>query len=199
MRYWSSASLVLVLAIGTTASAADDKPLQSPYYPLAVGNTWNYKVGEVKFVMKVAKYEEINKQLCARVEMSVNDKVQAVEHVFVKPEDGVYRAAFENKQADPPVKFLKLPPKAGETWEVKSKIGAESLSGTFKSGEVAELMVGGTKYSNVYTSESDNLDANGTKIAFKYYFAKDVGMIKQTIKIAGQEVNIELEKFEAAK
>jgi hypothetical protein len=197
MRYWSSASLVLVLAIGTTASA-DDKPLLSPYYPLAVGNTWNYKVGEVKFTMKVAKYEEINKQLCARVEMSVNDKVQAVEHVFVK-DDGVYRAAFENKQADPPVKFLKLPPKAGETWEVKSKIGAESLSGTFRSGEVAELMVGGTKYTGVYTSESDNLDANGTKIAFKYYFAKDIGMIKQTIKIAGQEVNIELEKFEAAK
>jgi hypothetical protein len=32
-----------------------------------------------------------------------------------------------------------------------------------------------------------------------YYFAKDVGMIKQTISIAGQQVVIELEKFEAGK
>jgi len=198
MKYVSSASLVMVLALGTAGRTADDKPPQSPYYPLAVGNTWYYKIGEVKFSMKVTKYEEINKQMCARVEMSVSDKVQAVEHVFVK-DDGVYRAAFENKQADPPVKFLKLPPKAGETWDVNSKIGAEQLKGTFKSGDMAELTVSGTKYTNVYTSASDNLDANGTKIAFTYYFAKDVGMIKQTVKIAGQEVNIELEKFEAAK
>jgi len=54
-------------------------------------------------------------------------------------------------------------------------------------------------YKDVITSGSDNLDANGQKISFKYYFAKDVGMIKQTIKIQTQEVVIELEKFDAGK
>jgi hypothetical protein len=42
------------------------------------------------------------------------------------------------------------------------------------------------------------MDANGQKIGFTYYFARDVGMIKQTIKIQTQEVVIELEKFEPA-
>jgi hypothetical protein len=200
MKYLSSAlvALPLALALATPARAADDKPMETPYYPLKVGNTWYYKIGDTKFTMKVAKYEEIEKQLCARVEMSVGDKVQAVEHVAVK-DDGVYRFAFENKNAVPPVKFLKLPVKKDETWEVKSTIGAEKLAGTFKSGILDEVKVAAGAYKDVYTSASDNLDANGTKINFTYYFAKDVGMIKQTIKIAGQEVVIELEKFDAAK
>jgi hypothetical protein len=95
--------------------------------------------------------------------------------------------------------FLKLPPKKDETWEVEAKIGAEKLKGTFKSGEVSEdvkVPAGIYKKENVVTSGSDNLDANGQKISFTYFFAKDVGMIKQTIKIMTQEVVIELEKYE---
>jgi hypothetical protein len=152
--------------------------------------------------LKVVKFEDIDiegkKQTCARIEMARGDKVEAVEHVAVK-EDGVYRYMFEGKPANPPVRFLKLPPKKDETWEVNSKIGAEKLSGTFKSGEVDEVKVPAGTYKNVITSGSDNLDANGQKISFTYYFAKDVGMIKQTIKIQTQEVVIELEKFEPGK
>jgi hypothetical protein len=199
MKYLSFALLAVPLALVVgPARAADEKLAESPYYPLKVGNAWTYKIGDTKFVLKVAKFEEKNKQLCARIEMSVNDKVQAVEHVAVK-DDGVYRYAFENKEADPPVKFLKLPPKKDETWDVKSTIGAEKLSGTFKIGEMDKLTVSGKDYPNVITSSSENLDANGQKITFTYYFAKDVGMIKQTIKISGQEVVIDLEKFEPGK
>ena len=65
--------------------------------------------------------------------MAVNDKVQGVEHIYVK-DDGVVIRRLRNKPAEPAVRFLKLPPKAGETWEVKSKITGQELSGTFKSG-----------------------------------------------------------------
>jgi hypothetical protein len=199
MRYLSFAllALPLVLVLGP-ARAADPQQPETPYYPLKIGNTWTYKIGDTKFVLKVAKMEERNKQLCARVEMSVNDKVQVVEHVAVK-DDGVYRYAFENKDADPPVRFLKLPAKKDESWEIKSTIGAEKLSGTMKTSEIDKMTVGGKEYEKVIASSSDNLDANGQKISFTYYFAPNVGMIKQTIKIQGQEVVIELEKFEAGK
>jgi hypothetical protein len=197
MRYLSRAvlALPLVLALGTAARAADE-PQSSPYpyYPLKVGNTWYYKIGETKFEMKVTKFEKVDDQNCARIEMSVSGKVQAVEHVAVK-DDGVYRYKFEDKKAEPPVCFLKLPLKKDETWQVTSKIGSESLSGTFKTGTVDEVKVPAGTYKDVWTSSSDNLDANGTKISFTYFFAKDVGMIKQTISIAGQQVVIELEKF----
>jgi hypothetical protein len=204
MRLLSCALLALPLGlvVGPVARA-QEKMAETPYYPLKIGNTWTYKIGETHFTMKVVKYEDVEsegkKQTCARVEMSGSDgKVQAVEHVAVK-EDGVYRYMFENKKAEPPVRFLKLPPKKDDTWDVNSKIGAEKLSGTFKIGEEAEVKVPAGTYKDVITSASENLDANGQKISFKYYFAKDVGMIRQTIKIQNQEVVIELEKFEAGK
>jgi hypothetical protein len=202
MPYLSRAALVLplLLVLAPAARAADDLKMaaESPYYPLKVGNTWYYKIGDTKFEMKVTKLEKVDDQTVARIEMSVGGKPQAVEKVGVK-DDGLYRYMFEDKKADPPVRFLKLPPKKDETWEVKSTIGAEKLAGTFKSGEVDELKVPAGTYKNVVTSSSDNLDANGTKISFTYYFAKDVGMIKQTITIQQQQVVIELEKFEAGK
>src|SRR5438067_555865 len=100
MKYRISIPLALSLMFAI-ARAADDKLAESPYYPLKVGNTWHYKAGEAKIVFKVAKYEEFEKQLCARLETSVGDKVVAVEHVAVK-DDGVYRHAYSNTKVDPP-------------------------------------------------------------------------------------------------
>jgi hypothetical protein len=195
-------ALPLALVVGP-AARAQEKMAETPYYPLKVGTTWQYKIGETHFTLKVAKLEEVEaegkKQMCARVEMATADgKVQAVEHVAVK-DNGVFRYMFEGKKAEPPVMFLKLPPNKGDTWEVESKISTEKLKGTFKTGEVDEVKVPAGTYKSVITSGSDNLDANGQKITFTYFFAKDVGMIKQTIKILTQEVVIELEKFEPGK
>jgi prepilin-type processing-associated H-X9-DG protein len=166
------------------------------YYPLQLGNTWYYKIGESKFEMKVTKFEKVDGQNCARIEMSVGGKVQAAEFIAVR-QGGVYRYGFQDQRAEPPVKFLELSGLPGHTWEVKSAVGAEKLAGTFKNGIVEKMTVPAGTFRNVVTSSADDLDASGTKISFTYYFAKDVGMIKQTIKINGQDVTMELEKFEA--
>jgi hypothetical protein len=167
------------------------------YYPLKVGNTWHYKIGDTKMVLTVTRFEKIADQTCARVEMRTGGNTQAVEHIALK-DGGVYRYGFEGKQAEPPVKFLEHPERLGHTWKVKSAIGGEKLSGTFKIGKVDKLTVPAGTFHNVVTASSEDMDANGQKIGFTYYFAKDVGMIKQTIKILTQEVAIELEKFEPA-
>ena len=127
MKYLSCGLLAVPLALLVgPAARAQDKMAETPYYPLKIGNTWTYKIGDTHFTMKVVKYEEVEsegkKQTCARVEMSGSDnKVQAVEHIAVRldgKDDGVYRYMFENKKAEPPVRFLKLPPKKDDTWEV---------------------------------------------------------------------------------
>ena len=87
-----------------------------------------------------------------------------------------------------------------ETWKVDSSVaGMGKLTGTFKSGEVDELKVGEKKYEKVVTVSSDDMVAGGQKISVTYYFAKDVGMVKQTLTVNGQQIVIELDKFEAGK
>src|SRR5688572_2890199 len=105
MMWLRSVLLVALLATATSLSVqAQDKKdefKESAYYPLQVGNTWNYKLGEMKFTMKVAKHEKVGESMCARVEMSIAGKVQAYEHIAVTAE-GLYRHTFEGKKAEPP-------------------------------------------------------------------------------------------------
>ena len=208
-------SVPFLLVVLLPAFAADDKPAEkadkdkpaeksdkmdeSAYYPLKLNNVWNYKLGDnTKFRLKAVKDEQYEGKPSVRVEMiGDGDKPLSYENIEVK-QDGVYRLGFEGNKADPPVQFLKLPFKDGETWKVDSKIGKETLKGSFKMGKEEKVKVPAGEYDCIYT-ESDDLDANGMKVSFKTYFAKGVGMVKQTIKIGQQEVVIELEKFEPAK
>jgi hypothetical protein len=191
-------ALPLVLALGT-AARADDKPLETPYYPLKVGNTWTYTVGVNKVTVKVAKFEDVDKQLCARVESTTGGANPPLVELIAVKADGVYRFRAAEQTVEPPVRFLALPPMKDDSWKIDSKVGTEKLKGTFKSGELDELKVGATTYKNVVTVTGDDLDANGQKMSVIYYFAKEVGMIKQTVKIGGAEVVLELDKFEAGK
>ncbi len=168
------------------------------YYPLQVGNTWTYALGDNKFVMKVVAFEQVGGLRCAKVEMQDGaGKALSYEHIAVQ-KDGIYRVSFEGHQAEPPVKILPQPAAVGTQWQVRSTIAKEKMSGTFKCGRQAQLKVGDKVYDTLYT-ESDDLDANGLKAKFKSYYARNVGMVKQTITIGAQEVVIELEKFEPGK
>ena len=178
--------------------AQEGKMPTSPYYPLQVGTTWHYKAGDNKFRMKVTRHENVGEVRCARVELFIDDKSTASELIAVTG-DGVYRYAFDGKEARPPVRFLKLPPKKGDAWKVDSEIGKdkEKLQGTFKMGE-EEVTVPAGKF-KVVTSSAQDLDANNLKLSVTYYFAEKVGMVKQVIEVAGQRIVIELEKFEPGK
>ncbi len=118
----------------------------------------------------------------------------AYEHVCVK-DDGVYRDSFGDKKPDKPIRFLKLPLKKGDTWEVDTKALGEPIKGTFKLDE-AEIKIGSTAY-KTFTASSDDLDAAGMKISCVFYFAENIGLVKQVIKTGGQEIVVELKKFEA--
>jgi hypothetical protein len=204
--------MALLLAMPMAAKAAEDKPVETAYYPLKVGNTWTYKAGDTKIVVTVKKLEEVNKQSCARVEAANSNKIDLVEHVAVKDGSdgkpaGVYRYSAAGKMAKDPVCFLflvkkgeTLEPKTDETWQVDTKVGPEELKGSFKSGTVDELKVPAGTYKNVVTVTSQDLKANGQPVSLKYYFAKDVGMIKQVMTVGtAAEVVLELEKFVPAK
>jgi hypothetical protein len=186
-----------LLFAALSAGSAQDKSPESPYFPSQVGNTWHYKADNTKFSQKITKHDLIDGVPCARLETLVDGNSAFFEHVGVK-DDGLYRYTLEGRKADPPVRFLKLPPKKGDSWTVESKLGGKTVKCTFKSDEEEVKVPAGTF--KTVSAVSDNLEANGLKASFAFYFAKDVGMVKQVIEVSGQKkVEIELEKFEPAK
>src|SRR4051794_33455132 len=157
-----------------------EKVGETPYYPLAIGNTWHYKLGDMSFTMRVAKHELVDKAMCARVELIVDNKIKAFEHIGVKS-DGVYRYSYDGKKTEPPACILKLPPKAGETWEINAKVGGETLKGNLKEA-MEDIKVPAGSFKTV-TVAADDFDANNTRISFKYYFAEKTGMVKQDLNV----------------
>jgi len=192
-----SFAVLLVLAVGGFVPAAEEAVVTTPYFPLAVGSKWSYKCGENHFQLKVVKFEKVGATNCARLELFVNDKSQAAEHLAVT-KDGVLRFSFDGKKAEPPIPFLELPVKAGKTWKVESKVDGQPLKGSFTSGVEQSVKVPAGTYTTATVTGTD-LEANGVKLSLKYYFAENVGMVKQVIDIGGQKIVIELEKYEPAK
>jgi len=194
-RFAPAFALALVTAAAPLARAADDAK-DSPYYPLKVGTTWTYKVGDDRIVIKVAKTEKVGDEMTALLEATNAAKAKLTENVAAKG-DGVYRYSAEGKKIDPPVLILKLSPKKGNTWSVNSKVDGQTVAGNFVTNQ-ADITVPAGKY-KTFTAESDDLEMGGNKVSVKYYFAKDVGMVKQVVKVGCKEVTLELEKFEAGK
>jgi hypothetical protein len=189
----------LFLFTSLLATQAADEPIVTAYYPLKIGTRWQYKVGGNSLTVKVTKHEKVGDLNCAVLETSRDDQVVATEHVGIKA-DGVFRYSLGAIKPDPPFRILKLPPKNGDSWDIQSKVGGETLSGKFTLKET-EVTVPAGKY-KALLAVSDGFtvpDPKGNKIklVFKFWFAEKVGMVKQTFQVGdAPEVVIELEKME---
>jgi hypothetical protein len=164
-------------------------------FPLTVGSTWHYIMGDKKVTSKVVAEEKIGGLMCAKIESSLDGNPFVTEHVAMTA-DGLVRTAYNGQQPDKPVLFLKHKGKKGDTWDIDVKIGAETAKGKFTAGE-EEIEVPAGKF-KVITS-SGEFDINGQKIGFTYYYAEKVGMVKQVAQAGDMKVTLELEKFEPAK
>jgi hypothetical protein len=186
----------LLLLVATQGRSADDKMLTSDYFPLAVGTKWHYRAGEARYILEVTKHEKVGGYPCARIDMIVNKKPESHEHVTVTG-DAILRVSHEGKLITPAVPFLKLAPTKDQSWKIESKIDGKTFNGVFKAGEESVKVPAGN-YRTVTVSGQD-LNVNGTKLNLTYYFAEKVGMVKQTMELAGQKIVVELEKYEAGR
>jgi hypothetical protein len=193
---------LLVAAVvlgGAPAVRAQDKPKDSPYFPLKLNSTWDYKVGDTKLQVRVAKYEKVGDVMCALLEtLNKEGKPVVTEHVAAT-DDGVYRYQALGQKVEPPLRILKLPPTKDDKWEVNSKAGQDTVKGTFTTSMEPEVKVPAGTYKDVVVVKSTDCMIGDKKAEFTTYFAKDVGMIKQMVKFGGRDFNIELEKYDAPK
>ena len=168
------------------------------YFPLKAKSKWTYKVQDQLVEVQVFGNEKYNNEECTRVDTIVNGKVQASELYIVKA-DGVYRVKVKDDKIDPMVKILMIPPKKGDTWEIKSKVGTQTVSGKFVTKEISEkVTVPKGTFEAVYV-EGVDFDVAGTKTTVKVWFAKGVGIVKLMYKIQENESTLELTNYEEGK
>ena len=192
--------LLPILFCLVSVVAGQEPTKESSYYPLKVGNKWTYRFtsgSSGKVDVRVTKLEKVGDVMCALLEAKAgSDATPTTEHVAVQA-DGVYRYTSEGHKIEPPLRFLKLPPKSGDRWDVDSKSAGETVKGTFTLGE-ADVTVPKGKFKAV-TSDTKDMTVGGNKMEQTWWFAAEVGMVKQVYKFADKEVVLELESFEPGK
>jgi hypothetical protein len=197
------AGVAMLLASANLASVAlagdKDKLEKTEYFPLKVGNTWEYLTSGKKIVVTVKAHEMVSGMLCAKVETDLSG-VLLTEHITVK-DGGVYRVQANGKKVEPPFLILKVPPKAGESWTNKSSLEGFIIEGTMTVAEEKNVKVGSKDYDTLFLVSSSNLKVGGQDAVMKTWFARDVGMVKQIFQMSGSniDVTVELDKFTAGK
>jgi hypothetical protein len=173
----------------------------SDYYPLAKGSKWTYTMGATEVVVEVTAVDA--KDGSAKLETKHSGKTVASETIVVKA-DGIYRTKINDTVIDGGgVKILALKDgKAtkGDKWDVKAKVQASEVSGSFETKDVAKATAGGKDYPDTAYVEGPKFTIAGTDTAVKYWFAPKTGIVKLSYSIGGTESTpLELKSFEAGK
>ena len=185
-------------AIVVLLGEVDLAQTSNEYFPLKPKSKWVYKVLDQTVEVQVSGTEKFNNEDCVKLDTLVNGKVVASELICLKA-DGVYRVKVKDDKIEPPVKILAMPPKKDLEWEVKSKVGTQSVSGKFKIKDMAEKVMTPAGNFEAILVEGLDMDIAGTKTTVKMWFVKGTGIVKLLYKIQDAESVLELTKYEEGK
>ena len=203
MKRLLASTVLTVLAAGLLLAPAKggDKGLDSPYFPLKKGSSWEYLADGKKITVTVTDHEKVGDLMCAKVETDLGGGNKMLEHLAVK-EDGVYRVRANNEDIKPPVLILKLPPKKGDEWTWDSAIKGYAIKGKLSvTADNLKINVQKTEYPAAILVKGTDLKMGTQTGTVDTWFAKDVGMVKQHFVLPGSGLDrtVELEKFTPGK
>ena len=145
---------------------------------------------------QIAKIEDYNGKPTAVLEELVNGEVQATGQVGVEA-GGVFRYGFKGTEVSPPVCLLKYPVKEGSSWETETTIGNQQYTVSARTRSAEEVQVPAGKYQAIPVKIETTV--KGDKVSNTYWFAPDVGIVKQLVDVRGRSYSMELLKFEEGK
>jgi hypothetical protein len=192
-------ALVGLVVLGQAAVAPGQQKkverLEHPYYPLRPGATWLYRASDNQNVTVRALKEEVfeiqrgdkREKVMGMVLEVKRGEMVLTESVAVLS-DGIYRLAGAGKEIVPPLCFLKLPSQKGTRWECDSKVDGKEFKGSFVVGE-EEVTVPRGKFQAITSSFT-----GPSGMTLKYWFAANVGVVKQMIHVNNIDIVLELEK-----
>jgi hypothetical protein len=201
LRFLPTLGLLLLLH-GTSGGA--NEPAQGPapnFYPMQVGNTWTFAVTandkKATSVNKIARTEMVGGKALAVLELSINGKVVATEHLLQNA-DGVFRYRNNTEDIKPPLCLLKYPLQGNAKWGGDVTVGTEKAKYTAEAREEAVQVPAG-KYKALRVDIKMTTDNGAQTVKTTYWFAQGVGIVKQTIDLPNLALRQELEKFSPAK
>jgi hypothetical protein len=204
---------VLGLGFFAAAGAQDLKPITHPFYPLKVGNQWTYRAGKETVVIAVVKEVPFDnapdiktgkeKRAIGYALKIGNGERDVAEQVAVL-EGGIYRFSAAGKSIKPPLLFFKLPLNLvkGEAWQVDCKTeDGKTIRGSFVGGtETLRLTLNGKAVElPTVTITSKDFHVDDHEMSITYWFARDIGLVKQRVRTGKDEVTMELESFKEGK
>lgn len=211
MIRFASAAAPLALLTLTLAGVGQEKKAQefsSAIYPLKVGHRWTYSGidPKEKVMIRADRKEPIKRRVKTdaldRTELlesyvlkSTSGDKSMAEQVFVA-QDGVYRFASAGKEMTPPLRILKFPAVAGDSWPIESLSDTVKIRGAFELRKDRMMVLGEMR--DVWVSSTRDFVIDEQPFQLAYWFAEGIGMVKQHLKYGKHELRLELDKFEPA-
>ena len=193
---------VLILLASATSLAQQDKkaPTTTPnYYPLQMDNAWHFKVtvgaNTVETVFRIAGIDDLKREKLARLEVSVQGNVYATEHLR-QTSEGIFRHRKNGQDITPPICLRKYPINGNAKWEGEMTLDAKKAKYTCDSKEESVEVTAG-KFKTIRVNLL--LESQGKSITTTYWFAPEVGIVRQTFEDGDFKGLMELQKFERAK
>jgi len=191
--------VLLTVAVAASPAFADEPTKFENLLPLAIGNSWTYKVSgqDDRFVVRVARQEMVGEQTCFRLDASLKDRVVASEHLaFTK--EGLCRFRVDKEDVFPPVCVLKQnPPKNGRWRSQPFQVAGRTATGVFTVSNT-EVTVPFRKEKIKAVTVDATVNEGGGRPALRTVvsYADGVGIVKQEVMSAKTPLVLELEKFE---
>lgn len=191
---------VLVVVAVAASPAFADEPADKfeNLLPLAIGNSWTYRVigQDDRFVVRVARQEMVGEQTCFRLDASLKDRVVASEHLaFTK--EGLCRFRVDKEDVFPPVCVLKQqPPKNGRWRSQPFQVGGRTASGSFTISNTEVTVPIRKERFKAVTVEATVTEGNRPVMRTTVSYADGFGIVKQEINAGKTPLILELEKFE---
>jgi hypothetical protein len=202
-------SLLLAVAAG---AVAQEPRFKHPFYPLKVGNQWTYRSGkelkefvvirvERELPLTVRKDKDGKDERVIGYEVSIRSGPRLTTEQVAVLADGVYRFGTADKAITPPLRFFKFPLKPGESWDVEARTeDGKTIKGTFVGGEeLLHLTLNGKPRDVPATTVTcKDFRIDDQSMALTYWFAHDLGLVKQQVRTGTNEVTLELTEFRPA-
>lgn len=181
----------------TASPAQADAKADASYFPLAVGNTWEYRSSFDRVVMKVTGQEIVNGAACYVVESFVGDGTDSVQKEYYAVTAAgveVYKRSHKGSDffLDTPEQMLAFPLREGRHWTWQGNAAQGTVMLAFEIKGERRVPVLGREMSALLVLIRGR-SADGSEIQTKRWYCRGIGMVREQsmMKKAGKATSMD--------